>query len=191
MRRLVSLMHMSLDGYVAGPNREMDWIKHGDPTWNFVDAHINQVDTGLYGPITFQMMESHWPKVLLDDSAEGHQRSHSRWYAASQKIVFSRSLRKLENPAARLINDNIAEQINALKKLPGKNLMIFGSPGLTHSLAALGLIDEYVITVSPVLLGSGIPMFAHSDHRVALQLTSSTPFGNGAIGLHYTTIRQG
>jgi dihydrofolate reductase len=167
----------------------MDWIQHSDQFWEFVEKHIALVDTGLYGPITFQMMESYWPGVLKDDNAQGHQRNHSRWYANAQKVVFSRKLSGLENPNATLITNNVTEHVNALKRLPGKNLMIFGSPGLTHTLEALNLIDDYVLTVSPVILGGGIPMFADANHRVKLHRADSTLFDNGAVGLHYTTQR--
>jgi dihydrofolate reductase len=176
---------MSLDGYVAGPQGQMDWIQHGDQFWEFVDQHIPNADTGVYGPKTYQMMEGHWPQVLKDNTATGHPFRHAQWYAKANKIVFSRQLAKLDNPAARLIQDQVAEEINALKNQPGKNIMVFGSPHLVHSLAKLDLIDEYVMTISPVLLGSGIPMFARSEHRSALQLVSCTKFDQGALGLNY------
>lgn len=185
MRKLISLMHMSLDGYVCGPQGEMDWIQHSDQIWDFVDQHIPEADTGVYGPTTFQMMEGHWPTVLKNNDAVGHQARHARWYAQAHKFVCSRGLTTLNNPAVQLIQDQLAEEITTLKQQSGKNIMVFGSPRLVHSLAQLGLIDEYVLTIRPVLLGGGIPMFDRTDRRSALQLASCTQFDHGALGVHY------
>ena len=185
MRNVVSLMHMSLDGFVAGPKGEMDWIKFDEEVFSYVDTFIHEADTGLYGPKTFQMMESHWPKVLNDPNATGHQFKHARWYEKTTKIVFSRKLDKLDNHSARLVKENIPNEITSLKNSQGKNAMIFGSPGLVHSLTQLGLIDEFLIMLNPVILGTGIPMFEGIDPKINLRLEASTPFKAGVIGLHY------
>ncbi len=187
MRNVVSLMHMSIDGFVAGPRGEMDWIAINDHVFNYVEGFINDADTGLYGPVTYRMMEAHWPAVLKDPKATGHQLNHSRWYEKAGHIVFSRKLNHLDNPKAKLITENLAGEIEKLKQQPGKNLMIFGSPRLVHSFAQLGLIDEYVITVNPIILGAGIPMFADIDHRIRLKLVKSTELATGVIGTHYKT----
>jgi dihydrofolate reductase len=187
MRNVVSLMHMSLDGFVAGPNGEMDWITTNDHVFSYVERFINDADTGLYGPVTFGMMESYWPAVLNDPKATGHFLNHSKWYEKAGKVVFSRRLDRLDNPTAKLIKDNLPGEIESLKKNPGKNLMIFGSPRLVHSFAQLGLIDEFVITVNPIILGAGIPMFADIDRKIRLQLVKSTELPSGVVGFHYTT----
>jgi dihydrofolate reductase len=131
------------------------------------------------------MMESHWPVVLKDPKASGHQLNHSKWYEKAGKVVFSRHLDKLDNQTAKLVKDHLAAEIKNLKNSPGKNLMIFGSPRLVHSFAQLGLIDEFVITVNPIILGTGIPMFAEIDRKVRLQLVKSTELQAGVVGLHY------
>jgi dihydrofolate reductase len=180
-------MHTSLDGFVAGPNGELDWIRHGDHIWNFVDTYIKQADTGIYGPTTFQMMESHWPAVLKDSAAEGHTLTHAQWYSRVQKVVCSRRLGKLDNPEAKLIRDNLVADILALKNLVGKKMMLFGSPGLLQSLTQLGLVDEYAIAIHPVILGRGIPMFTESE-RINLRLVSSTELQPGGVGLHFEKV---
>jgi dihydrofolate reductase len=187
MRNVVSLMHMSLDGFVAGPNGEMDWIATDDHVFSYVERFIDDADTGLYGPVTFGMMESYWPSVLKDPKAAGHQLNHSKWYEKAGKVVFSRRLQGLDNPNAKLIKENLPDEIETLKNSPGKNLMIFGSPRLVHSFARLGLIDEYVITVNPIILGAGIPMFAGIDRRMRLQRVNSTELISGVVGFHYKT----
>jgi dihydrofolate reductase len=188
MRKVVSLMHMSLDGFVAGPKGEMDWIKIDDQIFDHVDRFIAQADTGFYGPKTFQMMEDYWPGVLKDPKAVGHQLNHAKWYALAKKYVFSTSLKKLNNPTAELVKADLPGKVAALKKEQGKNLMIFGSPGLTHSFAQLGLIDEYVILINPLILGSGIPMFKGIVSRANLKLISATEFKIGVVGFHYSKL---
>ena len=186
MRKIISLMHMSLDGFAAGPKGEMDWIKIDDQVFSFVDSFICEADTGIYGPKTYQMMESYWPGVLKDPKAVGHQLNHAHWYDKVRKIVFSRKLNKLNDSKARLVKDNIAGTIAGLKKEQGKNIIIFGSPGLVHSFAQLGLIDEYILLINPVILGSGIPMFKGIASKVNLKLMSSKEFKIGVVGFHYS-----
>jgi dihydrofolate reductase len=192
MRKVVSLMHLSLDGYVEGPNAEMDWIKIEEPVFAFVDRFIAQVGTALYGPKTFAMMEAYWPSVLSDETATGHALRHARWYAAAEKIVFSRSRPDLGSTRARLIcGGNLAGELRALKQGDGgeggegKDIMIFGSPGLTHSCLEAGLVDEIVMTLNPVLLGAGTPMFPAGMSRTDLQLLEVVPFAAGSVGFHY------
>jgi dihydrofolate reductase len=188
MRKIVALMHMSLDGYAAGPSGEMNWIKFDEQVFTWVEQFIGDADTGLYGPKTFQMMESHWPAALRDPDARGHQRNHAQWYAKAAKVVFSRSLERLDNPEATLVTDDLAGRIADLKDASGKDLMIFGSPRLVHSFAQLGLIDEYVLTISPVILGAGIPVFPGLEDRIGLRLLASEAFDVGSVGMHYVRV---
>ena len=190
MRNVVALMHLSLDGYVEGPRAEMDWIQIEEPVFEFVDRFIRQGDTALYGPKTFGMMESYWPLVLGDETATGHTLRHARWYADAQKIVFSRSKTDLGTTNARLISgDNLASELTALKQSEGKNILIFGSPGLTHSCLEAGLVDEIVMTLNPVVLGAGTPMFPAGLRRTDLQLVEAVPFAAGSVGFHYRITR--
>src|ERR1700722_8058567 len=179
MRKVLSLMHMSLDGFVANSKGEMSWIKHDDEVFAHVDQFIEKADTGLYGPITFQMMESYWPGALKDPKTSGHHLTHAKWYEKAEKIVFSKKLRAPQVQNARLINDNLTKEIENLKKKPGKNIIIFGSPRLVQSFLQLGLIDEFLININPLILGGGLPMFAQSQSGVNLQLLSSTKFECG------------
>lgn len=179
-------MHMSLDGFVAGPKGEMDWIKLDDDVFNFVDGYIQKADTGLYGPKTYQMMEAYWPGVLKDPQAAGHNLNHAKWYDKARKFVFSMSLNKLNNAKAQLVKEDIPGLISGLKKVQGKNIIIFGSPGLVQTLAGFGLIDEYILLLNPVILGCGIPMFKGNVSKVNLKLLSATEFNIGVVGFHYS-----
>jgi dihydrofolate reductase len=185
MRKLISLMHTSLDGMIAGPNGELDWLHFSDQVFAYVDTFIDQADTGIYGPKTFGMMEAHWPGVLNDPTASGHQLNHAKWYAKATKLVFSKHLDQLPTQTARLVKEDPAVEINALKQQSGKDMVLLGSPGLVRSLAQLGLIDEFVLNVNPIVLGSGIPLFQGIDSRIPLRLLNASTFDSGVVALHY------
>jgi dihydrofolate reductase len=182
-------MHISLDGFAAGPNGELDWISYDAELEKYAEGIVSTVGTALYGRVTYQMMESYWPTVLTNPSSTKHDLDHARWIENIPKIVFSKSLAKVEWNNTRLIKDNIAAEISKLKQQPGKDLVIFGSPGLARTFIQLDLIDEYRLTVNPVVLGSGMPLFNDLKDRVELKLLNTKTFGSGVVALHYKTKR--
>ena len=183
MAKLISLMHVSFDGFASGPNGEMNWITMDQEIFAHVSKYIATVGAGVYGPKTFQMMESYWPDVLENPESGDLEIRHAKWYQRANKIVCSRTLNQLENKEARLVA-NLEEGIKKLKQESEKDLMVFGSPQLTQSLARLDLIDEYVVNVNPVLIGGGIRMFDELP-RTKLNLVSATNFESGVVGFHY------
>lgn len=185
MRKVVLLAHTSLDGFLGGPNGEMDWIKHDDEMFQYVTDHFANVDTCLYGRVVYQMMESYWPTVLHKPDATQLELHHANWVENINKIVFSSSLNKVTWNNTRLVKTNVAEEIAKLKKENGKNMMIFGSPRLTHSFLEQRLIDEFLINVNPVVLGKGLPLFTSPEERINFKLLNSRTFSTGVIGLHY------
>ena len=184
-RKLISLMHVSLDGFAAGPNGELEWGIVDEETYQHVADLLRTVDTALYGRVTYHMMESYWPTVPADPASTALELQHAHWVEKVQKIVFSRTLESVTWNNTRLIKENIAEEVGKLKQQPGEDLMIFGSPRITHTLMHLGLIDEYRINVNPVVLGSGTPLFKDIKDRVHLRLLETKTFHSGVVGLHY------
>jgi dihydrofolate reductase len=188
MRNLVAFMHVSLDGFVTNTRGEMNWITIDDEVFKDAILLADNADTALFGRVTYQMMESYWPTVLSNDSSTELELKHAEWMENISKIVFSETLEKVEWNHTRLINENIPAEILKLKQCPGKNIMIFGSPRLTHSFMQWDLIDEYRININPVILGGGIPLFnIHS--RVDLKLIATKMFRSGVVGLHYKTVK--
>lgn len=185
MRKLISLMHISLDGFAAGPHGELEWALVDDEMYDHVAKHFRTVDTAIYGPITYQMMEGYWPTVPANPDSNERELVHSRWVDQVAKVVFSTTLPAVTWNNTRLVKDQIAEEIRALKQQEGGDLMIFGSPRLTHTFQQLGEIDEYVLSINPVVLGGGIPLFQNVRDTIALKLLETTPFQSGAVGLHY------
>lgn len=185
MRNLILFMHTSLDGFVAGPNRELNWAKLDDELFDFVATMTAKADTALYGRVTYNMMENYWPTAAEQPNATKHDREHAVWYKKVSKIVISKTLSEngLEN--TKVISNQLTENIIKIKEQEGKNILIFGSPQASHSLLSLGLIDEFWLFVNPILLGQGIPLFKGVSERTQLKLMESKTFTNGVIALHY------
>jgi dihydrofolate reductase len=190
MSNVVAFMHVSLDGFTAGPNGELDWLSYDDELEKYAEGVVGTVGTALYGRVTYQMMEGYWPTMLTDPTATKHDLDHANWVQNIPKIVFSRTLETAEWNNTRLIGDNMADEIARLKEQPGKDLVIFGSPGLTRALMQLNLIDEYRLTVNPVILGRGVPMFGNVERPVRLKLLESKLLESGVAALHYQTDRS-
>ncbi len=190
MRKVVLFMHLTLDGFAAGPNGELDSISSDKELEKYAEGIVRTVGAALYGRVTYQMMESYWPTVLTNPSGTQHDSEHAHWIENISKIVFSKSLKKVEWNNTRLIKDNIAEEISKLKHQPGQDLVIFGSPGLAQTFMQLDLIDEYRLTVNPVVLGSGKPLFRDIKDRTNLKLLETKAFNSGVVGLHYETKRN-
>lgn len=189
MRKVVLFMHLSLDGFAAGPNGELDWILYDEELEKYAEEVVSTVGAALYGRVTYHMME-YWRTVLSNPSATKHEIDHAHWIENIPKFVFSKSLDQVDWNNTRLIKDNIAEEIQKLKQQPGKDLVIFGSPGLAQTFMQLDLIDAYQLTVNPVILGSGIPLFNNHKDKTKLKLVESRTLGSGVLGLHYETFRD-
>src|SRR6185295_8539790 len=134
MGKLVLFMHTSLDGFVAGPNGEMDWIKVDDEMFEYAGDRTNVADTALYGRVTYQMMQGYWPTAGDQPNASKHDIEHSRWYNKVTKVVLSKTMDKSNSTNTVFIKSNIAEEIEKLKNQKGKNILIFGSPTAVHTL---------------------------------------------------------
>ena len=185
MRKLVLFMHVSLDGFAADANSGLDWISYDSELQEYADAIVATVGSPVYGRVTYELMAGYWPSVLNDPNESERSKAHAQWVDKATKIVFSKSMKKADWNNTIVINDKIAEEINKLKQQPGKDLVIFGSPGLSHSFMELDLIDEYQLTLNPVLLGTGIPVYQNIKNKTNLKLVKATPLKSGVVGLHY------
>lgn len=189
MRKVVLLIHTSLDGFIAGPNGEMDWIQFDEDLANVAGKATDDADAAIYGRITFEMMEGYWPTAAQNPGATAHDIKHGNWYNNAMKIVFSKTLEQPTSKKTLVIRDNMKEEVEKLKKQPGKNLLLIGSVSIVHAFLELGLIDEYWINVNPVLLGKGKPLFKNINDRVNLKLLDAKVFDCGVVGLRYEAKR--
>lgn len=185
MRKLVLFMHVSLDGYASDSKGGLDWIPYNEEIEKYAEEVVAEVGSPVYGRTTYQMMEGYWPTMLDNPDASKHEMAHARWVQDVEKIVISGTIDKAEWNNTTLIKDNIAEKIKALKEQPGKNLVIFGSPGAAKTLLELGLIDEFLLTICPVILGTGKSVFDGAGEKLKLKLLSSRTFKSGIIAARY------
>jgi dihydrofolate reductase len=190
MRKIISFMHISLDGFVAGPNGEMDWIKINEEIFDHVGKRISKGDTALYGRITYQMMESYWPTAADKPGATRHDIEHSKWYAKVHKVVLSKTMKGTPFTNTTVISENLSDSINQIKQQPGEDILLFGSPTATHSLIQLNLIDGYWLFVNPIILGRGIPLFKDIKEKIKLNLLTTRQFTCGVTELNYTVDRK-
>jgi dihydrofolate reductase len=190
MRKVILLMHVSLEGFVAGPHGEMDWIKFDDEMIDDTDALTASSDTALFGRVTYQMMAGYWPTAHEQPGATKHDIDHARWVNYVPKLVFSKTLKNVEWENSSIISDNIAEEVTKLKQQPGKNLLMIGSTRTAQTFMHLGLIDDFRINVNPVVLGNGIPLFKDIKDKISLNLREAKMYQSGVVGLHYETKRD-
>ena len=182
-------MHISLDGFVAGINGEMDWIKVDEEIFDYVGKRIGESDTALYGRVTFEMMEDYWPAAGDKPTASKHDIEHSKWYSKVHKVVLSKTMKGADLINTKIISDNLSEEINEIKQSRNggsEDILLFGSPTATHSLIQQNLIDGYWLFVNPIILGRGIPLFLNIKDRIKLKLLTTRQFTCGVTELNYT-----
>ncbi|MBL7876063.1 MAG: dihydrofolate reductase family protein [Cyclobacteriaceae bacterium] len=192
MRKIISFMHISLDGFVAGPNGEMNWIKVNEEIFDHVGKRISEGDTALYGRVTYQMMENYWPTAGDKPTATKHDIEHSKWYSKVHKVVLSKTMTDAGLINTRIIRDNLLKEVNEIKQSRSggdKDILLFGSPTATHSLIQLNLIDGYWLFVNPIILGQGIPLFTDVKDKIKLNLLTTQQFACGVTELNYIVDR--
>lgn len=185
MRKIVFLNHVSLDGFIAGPNGEMDWIRVPQELFDWGATLTEQADMALYGRVTYWMMQNYWPTAGNKPNASKHDKEHSAWYNKVTKVVISRNMKDQGFEKTIIIRDNIAKNVEKLKQQPGKNIQIYGSPSVIQELMNADLIDEFYLTVNPVILGKGKPLFNNIQKKMNFRLVETKTFSQGVVMLHY------
>lgn len=189
MRNLVSFMHVSLDGCYATADGGLDFVSYDEELEAYAHSMHATSDVAVHGRVTYEMMRGYWPTVLDNPDATPAERKHARWLHDSLKVVVSRTL---DDPAwenSMLIKDNLLEEFTTLKQQPGKDMVIFGSPGLVKSLTQLDLIDEFRLSVNPVILGSEYRLFGPLDAAQKVELVENRTLKSGAVVLRYKRVR--
>ncbi len=183
-------MHISLDGFVAGPNGEMNWIKVDEEIFDHVGKRISETNTALYGRVTYEMMQNYWPEAGKAPDASKHDIDHSKWYNKAHKVVLSKTLKEADLTNTTIISDNLSNRINEIKQQADSEILLFGSPTATHSLMQLNLIDGYWLFINPIILGRGIPLFTDIKDKIKLNLLTTRQFTSGVTEMNYTVDRQ-
>ncbi len=176
-RRIILDLAVSLDGFIEGKNGETDWCIM-DEEMDFT-KFLSSIDTILYGRKSYEL----WGKYSPDNEATDMEREIWEAVHSKKKYVFSKKLTKIDNSV--LINDNIAEEIIKLKSQPGKDIWLYGGASLITTFINLNLVDEYRLSVHPVILGAGKPLFVDIKQKQELKLVDTRRFSSGVVQLCY------
>lgn len=184
MRKVIVFNSVSVDGYFAGPNGEIDWFVH-DPEVNKAAHEMMDPDTILFGKVTYQMFANYWPHVAKDPDASEGARNTANQLNEMTKMVFSNRLDEVTWENAKLYRGNLVEEVRKLKADDGADIVVFGSGTIVQQLANERLIDEYLLANVPVVLGVGKPLFK-DVLEINLNLIETRTFGSGVVLLHYS-----
>ncbi|WP_423798076.1 dihydrofolate reductase family protein [Neobacillus sp. SAB-20_R2A] len=177
-RKILLDLAVTLDGFIEGKNGEIDWCIM-DSEMGFIDF-LHQIDTILYGRKSYDLWGQFTPDIEDSDAdKEIWELVHSK-----EKYVFSRTQIGTDNKAI-FINDHIQEEVNKLKNKPGKDIWLYGGASLITTFINLGLVDEFRLSVHPVILGEGKPLFIDIKQRLNLKLVDTRTFSSGVVQLIY------
>ncbi|MEU4678310.1 dihydrofolate reductase family protein [Micromonospora sp. NPDC023737] len=183
MRKIVYYVHQSVDGYIHGPNGEFDWAHMGPELSAYSFELTERAGAFLYGRKVWELMSFYWPRAE-SMSEDPHDLAFAPVWRKTPKVVVSRTLTGAAEGARVIGGGDLAAEITALKAEPGKDLLLTGGSKLASALTELGLIDEYVIVVHPVVLGGGQPVFLDAE-RLGLRLAQTRTFDGCSVLLHY------
>jgi len=178
MAKIVAAMNMTLDGYCDHTVMTAD-----DEIHDHYTELLRNSGAALYGRKTYQLMEF-WPTLLENPSGNKAMDDFAVAMDNIPKIVFSRTMKELDWPTAKLATRELEEEVLDLKREEGKPVLV-GSPGLIAQLTRLALIDEYQLSVHPTVVGSGLTLFKDITDRVDLKLINTKTFDCGAVTLYY------
>ncbi|PJZ31280.1 riboflavin biosynthesis protein RibD [Leptospira kmetyi] len=182
MRKIIFQMMTSVDGYFEGPDGTLDWHLVDEEFNQYAIDLLNNVDSLIFGRKTYELMASYWPTqgAIEDDPIVASKMNELT------KIVYSKTINKSGWQNVKFFRgDNLREELNELKNLPGKDMAVFGSSDLSLHLMREGLIDEYRIFINPVVLGGGKTLFQGIKDRTKLKLTQTRTFRSGNVLLYY------
>ncbi len=185
MRKIIYYNLVSLDGFFAGPNGEIDWHRVDEEFNQYAIEFLNSVDTIIFGRITYQLFENFWPAAAKDPTTSKSDRVIANQINDLSKLVFSKTLAQVSWQNSHLFRQVAPDEIVKMKGQPGKDMVIFGSANLAQSFIKPGLVDEYRIMVNPIVLGNGMPLFQNLQNRIELSFIRSHTFKTGVIVLTY------
>jgi dihydrofolate reductase len=202
MRRIVMFNRVTADGYFAGVDGNLDWVVPDEEIDKSVAESISSADVGtlLFGRRTYEMFEGFWPRVVENpDTIDPHghgpltpeQRAMGKWIHEANKIVFSRTRKSVTWKNSKLLPELDRGRIEALKREPGSDILIFGSGSIVSQLSEERLIDEYQLVINRLLLGGGRSMITGLSKSVDLALLGVEEYASGNVMLRYAPGKTG
>ena len=183
MRKLISYMFTSLDGFIADRSGGLDWAPIDDELMRFANEYFATMDGIVFGRNVYQLFVEYWDH-LDPGAASEHEADFAGIFRDMTRIVVSTSLREVD-PKAVLVADDVAGSIAAIKEQPGRDLLLICGPELRTALTRAGLVDRHRVLVAPVVLGGGVPLFADVETPLPLRHTATREFGGGVVMLDY------
>ena len=187
MRKLIVSMNITLDGFMSGPDCELDWHfqRWTEDMAQSAREQLSRADTILLGRVTYTAMARYWPAKANDLSFPRDDIDFAVMMNSYAKIVFSTTLTTASWNNSRLVKKDMAAEIARLKQQPGKHMITYGSGKLVESLIHANLVDEYHVWVHPVILGKGKPLFTGPEDNVNMRLLQAKTFYSGVVLLCY------
>jgi dihydrofolate reductase len=181
MRKVIFQLMVTVDGYYEGPNREIDWHVVDDEFNEYANHLLTQVDTLVFGRVTYELMASFWPtgQAKRDDPITAGNMNRLK------KVVFSTSLLKVDWQNTQLVKTDPVAEVARMKQEPGMDIAIFGSSDLALSLIEHHLIDEFRLFFNPIVLGKGKPIFQGIKAPLHLKLVETRAFKSGNVLITY------
>ena len=191
MRKVILFMHISQDGFVCGPQGELDWATMTDDKMGeYMGSDLlKTVDTILVGRVLFQGFEQYWPSVPENPQSPPELISFAHWMIDTPKIVFSNTLKELIWENSILAREDPATTVKKLKQEPGGDMVIFGGASLAAHFVREGLVDELRFKLEPIALGKGKSLYSDLKERMKLKLIHAKTFESGVAGLFYEVIK--
>ena len=180
MKNIILDLAVTVDGYIEGPNGEIDWCNMDDSDGSDFIDFVNSIDTIFYGRVSYDL----WGNYQPDEDASPELKEVYRVIQSKTKYVFSTTKNSDESDSI-FINSNIGERVMEIKKQDGKDIWLYGGGKLITTFMNLGLIDVFRLAVHPVILGSGKPLFNNIKERSALKLMGAKTSGSGVVLLTY------
>ena len=177
------MMSVSLDGFIEGPNRQLDWHMVDDELHSHFNGQLRDMGAFIYGRVNYEMMAGFWPTADSDPSSTAPMVEFARIWRDMPKIVFSRTLERADWNTT-VVRDVVPQEVMELKAQPGGDLAL-GGADLAASFMRHDLIDEYRLYIHPIVIGRGKPLFRPSDTKIELRLAETRTFGNGVVLLRY------
>ena len=182
MRKIHVFDNISLDGYFTDEKGDMSWAHKRDEEWNaFASGNASGEAELLFGRVTYEMMAAFWPTAEAAKMLPGVAAGMNRM----RKFVVSRTLKDVTWQNTTLLKGDLASEARRLKQQPGPDLQILGSGSIVSQLTEAGLIDEYQIVLTPIVLGRGRTLFETVKNKLPLALTSTRQFKNGNVVMTY------
>jgi len=183
-RKLILSMQITLDGFVAGPNDEADWLITGEDDWKDLFKDLDSADTYLLGRKMYPLYSEHWQTVLHTPGSDPNELKFAKLADKTQHIVFTKGDFKPDWKNTRVAHDLPAE-VARLKKENGKNIIAWGGANFALNLIKLDLVDEYRFALNPTMLAGGKQLFRNLEQKKKLTLIDSKPLKSGLIILTY------